>query len=514
MRCLEDNNLSIIDNYQKRTLKFVLIIYKISVLVAAVTFTLMKFFGLYDEVKWSYVGTFIGLAIVEELIFEFIHKSTVKSYDNWTKQLNKLKRIILIISYINYLYITLMIPSRELWVSVFYFIILGALFLDVKMNILSIVISIFCQLIIFNFNSSIWPDKEVIVRELIIRGIVITLVFTGIFVFTFFSSRLLKEVGVNERVLKEKNDKISNLFNQIAEFANRLLNSSNSLSAMIEEQTGSIEEIASNSQEISAEAAEMLDKLYKSKESLQKLLNINKTVSSKMKDTKDVSINLVNLSNNNEESLRNVLDIMESIIKSIEITYNATKVLEEKSVQMDEILSVISGISEETNLLALNASIEAARAGEAGKGFAVVASEVSRLADSSKDSLNDISAIVNEFKKEINQVQKLMENNNDKISVGNRFLNETVSNVIKMIEDLKLSGKNIDEVNELMNSLLKETENIVNFNSDVVEKTQNTINMFNMVTDSVSEHAATSEEIATSAQELKNTSIEMSKLID
>lgn len=43
MRCLEDNNLSIIDNYQKRTLKFVLIIYKISVLVAAVTFTLMKF---------------------------------------------------------------------------------------------------------------------------------------------------------------------------------------------------------------------------------------------------------------------------------------------------------------------------------------------------------------------------------------------------------------------------------------------------------------------------------------
>jgi methyl-accepting chemotaxis protein len=511
---LEDNNVSIVRKYQKRTLKLVVIIYKISVILAALAFLSMKFFGLYDEVKWSHIGTFIGLVIVELAIFRVIYKLISESGNSWIKQLNRLKRIILIVSYVNYLYITLMIPSRELWVSVFYFIILGALLLDTKINIASIIISILCQFIIFNFNSSVWPDKEVIIRELIIRGIVITLVSTGIFIFTFFSSKLLKEVEVNERMLKEKNDKISNLFNQIAEFANTLLNSSDSLSTMIEQQSSSIQEIASSSQKISIDASEMLDKSYKSKDSLQKLLDINKIVSSKIKETKDVSINLVNVSNNNEESLRNVLDIMKSIIDSIETTYNATRILEEKSVQMDEVLSVIGSISEETNLLALNASIEAARAGEAGKGFAVVASEVSRLADSSKDSLKDISIIVNEFKQEINQVQNLMEDNNDKISVGNRFLNETVSNVMKMIEDLKLSGKNIDEVNELMTSLLKETENIVIFNSDVVEKTQSTINMFSMVTDSVSEHAATSEEIATSAEELKNTSVEMSKLIE
>ncbi|MFU0825605.1 methyl-accepting chemotaxis protein [Clostridium sp.] len=511
---MEDNNVSIVRKYQKRTLKLVVIIYKISVILAALAFLSMKFFGLYDEVKWSHIGTFIGLVIVELAIFRVIYKLISESGNSWIKQLNRLKRIILIVSYVNYLYITLMIPSRELWVSVFYFIILGALLLDTKINIASIIISILCQFIIFNFNSSVWPDKEVIIRELIIRGIVITLVSTGIFIFTFFSSKLLKEVEVNERMLKEKNDKISNLFNQIAEFANTLLNSSDSLSTMIEQQSSSIQEIASSSQKISIDASEMLDKSYKSKDSLQKLLDINKIVSSKIKETKDVSINLVNVSNNNEESLRNVLDIMKSIIDSIETTYNATRILEEKSVQMDEVLSVIGSISEETNLLALNASIEAARAGEAGKGFAVVASEVSRLADSSKDSLKDISIIVNEFKQEINQVQNLMEDNNDKISVGNRFLNETVSNVMKMIEDLKLSGKNIDEVNELMTSLLKETENIVIFNSDVVEKTQSTINMFSMVTDSVSEHAATSEEIATSAEELKNTSVEMSKLIE
>jgi methyl-accepting chemotaxis protein len=282
---------------------------------------------------------------------------------------------------------------------------------------------------------------------------------------------------------------------------------------MIEEETSTIQEIANTSHEISVDSKEMLDKSYKSKDSLQTLLNINQMVSLKAKDTKNVSISLVSVSNDNEESLRSVLGIMEGIIKSIKTTYNATRVLEEKSGQMDEILSVIGSISEQTNLLALNASIEAARAGEAGRGFAVVADEVRRLADNSQKSLNDISTIVNEFKEKTNQVQELMEDNNDKIGVGNKFLNETVSNVMSMIEDLKLSGENIDEINKLTSNLLKETENVVIFNSDIVEKTQNTINMFSTVSDSVSESASTSEEIATSAEELKNIAIAMNELI-
>lgn len=507
------NNDSIVVNYQKRTLKFVLIIYSISALAALATFTSMKLAGLYDEVKWSSIGILAALVIIELLMFRDINKSVQKPNSNWTRQLNKLKLMILVISYINYSYITLMIPSRELWVCVFYFILIGALLLDVRMNVISTILSILCQLIVFKFSPLIMPDKEVIVRELIIRGVVITLISTGIFIFTFFASRLFKEAEANENELKENNEKISNLFIRIAEFSKGLSSSSNSLATMIEEQTSSIQEIANTSEEISIDATEMLNKSYESKESLQTLLNINKEVSSKIKATKDVSINLVSVSNNNEEALRNVLGIIEELIKSIEITYNATKVLEEKSGEMDEILSVIGSISEQTNLLALNASIEAARAGEAGKGFAVVADEVRRLADNSQDSLKDIVNIVNEFKEKTNEVQSLMQNNSEKISIGNKSLNETVSNVINMIEDLKVSGKNIDEINNLMITLLKETENVVAFNADIVEKTQRTISMFSIVSNSVSESAATSEEIATSAEELKNTAIEMDELI-
>jgi methyl-accepting chemotaxis protein len=106
-----------------------------------------------------------------------------------------------------------------------------------------------------------------------------------------------------------------------------------------------------------------------------------------------------------------------------------------------------------------------------------------------------------------------MEDNNQKIEFGNKILSETVLNVMNMLNKQKLSGENIKEVNELMTSLLEETENVVVFNSNIVKTTENTLNRFETVAESVNQSAAVSQEIASSAEELKNTAIEMSNLI-
>ncbi len=508
-----ENPGSIIVNYQKRTLKFVLIIYSISALLAGGLFSVMKYFGLYSEMKWSHLGALIGLIIIELVIFKTMYKKTTKDEAHWEKNLSILKKVILVISYVNYLYIALLVPSKELWISVFYFIILGAIFLDVKMNIMSIITSILCQVAVFFFNPFVLPDKQVFLRELIIRIVDISLVSFGIFIFTLFAARLLKEVEENEKSLNEKNNSISILFEKISEFADVMRNSSETLSTIIEEENSSMQEIASTSQSISADANEMLNKSYKSKEILETLLDINKTISSKIKDTETVSEELMEVSNYNEKSLNDVLGIMDGAMRSIKTTSEATKILKEKSRQMDEILSMISNISDQTNLLALNASIEAARAGEAGRGFSVVAEEVRKLAENSKKSLNDVDIIVKEFKEKTLQVETLMEDNNEKIEFGNKILSETVSNVINMINKQKLSGENIREVNELMNNLLEETGSVVVFNSNIVETTENTLSGFEVVADSVSKSAEASEEIASSAEKLKLTAIEMNELV-
>lgn len=85
---------------------------------------------------------------------------------------------------------------------------------------------------------------------------------------------------------------------------------------------------------------------------------------------------------------------LRTLADEVKNTANAISQVEKESANIGTVLSVIQGIAEQTNLLALNAAIEAARAGESGRGFAVVADEVRTLAQRSKESTEEIKAII------------------------------------------------------------------------------------------------------------------------
>ncbi|WP_350670838.1 methyl-accepting chemotaxis protein, partial [Pseudoalteromonas sp. CAL494-MNA-CIBAN-0108] len=83
--------------------------------------------------------------------------------------------------------------------------------------------------------------------------------------------------------------------------------------------------------------------------------------------------------------------------------------LSEQSKKINSVLSVIGGIADQTNLLALNAAIEAARAGEQGRGFAVVADEVRNLASRTQASTVEINEMLAELNKLVTQTVQTME---------------------------------------------------------------------------------------------------------
>ena len=116
-------------------------------------------------------------------------------------------------------------------------------------------------------------------------------------------------------------------------------------------------------------------------------------VSVKIQDTNDYA-------NSNTESSKNVIISMKDLESGMKDTLDSISVLQKYSEEITEVTNVISGISKQTHLLALNASIESARAGEAGKGFNVVATEVSKLAVGSADAVVSIGKLISSLQNE------------------------------------------------------------------------------------------------------------------
>lgn len=115
--------------------------------------------------------------------------------------------------------------------------------------------------------------------------------------------------------------------------------------------------------------------------------------------------------------------------EDVDLARSLVEELEQSSVEITQIVDMITSIADQTNLLALNATIEAARAGDAGKGFAVVANEVKSLARSTSDATGDIANRVGSIQQSVAQVRASMLEISEKISSVAEFQNTIASAV-------------------------------------------------------------------------------------
>ena len=155
--------------FNKKTLKFVLIIYIVCCTVSLVFFSIIKLLGLNENISVNSLimqGIFI---LIYGIIFGKCYKCILTQNGFNIKAFNITKIILLIITYLQYLFLNFTMHLNSIWLIIFFFVILGALFFDVKMITLSIVLSILCQIIVFINNPSIFQDNQFPIAEAAMR---------------------------------------------------------------------------------------------------------------------------------------------------------------------------------------------------------------------------------------------------------------------------------------------------------------------------------------------------------
>ena len=274
---------------------------------------------------------------------------------------------------------------------------------------------------------------------------------------------------------------LAQTIDQVSEREHRLVKATQEAIALIQSISTELQQRSNDNEQLANQQQDSMDSLLSA---TQQMVHSIREVASHAQDTSGQTHEATQVSNQGLEQVTNTLSSINQLSTEINSAAEAVTSLDSNAVKINDMVTTINAISEQTNLLALNAAIEAARAGEQGRGFAVVADEVRTLAGRTQSATVEIQQLIEELKNNSQCLLKITQH-----TVSNAQASEDMMNSV--ILDIRLiSEKNqyiADRSTEI--AAAAEEQGVVSDNiaTDVELVRTQSLKVADMVTKSASE---------------------------
>lgn len=504
-----------VEVYLSTVFKWGLIILVSACMCATVMFNTEKMFGLYPAVPW--LAT-IGLGIMDVIFFVTAIIIIKTSFDNdgYLKEgrlrVGKIFSVVILVLQWNYL--LYMLPSRTFWGFLFFFLILIAFFLDIKLLLgggLACMVSLFIGWVIK--GTDLLPVKdELFLADVIMCLVALVLSLTGLIIFIFFVAHFL--VNAKKDELEKNNEHVTSILVTVRELSEKLHTAGAALSQISGNESASAQKLAATSEQLAAGSNLLSAKTDESMANLSELNKWEDVVAENVEKVEDTSKNLLDKSKQNEKLLNDLSIINSEVFQSMNATTSITEKLSEAVQEIGVTLNLINDISSSTDLLALNASIEAARAGEAGKGFAVVATEVGNLANNTQVSLKDVQAVIERVQQNVVDITAQVEENSAKLGKQNEFFVNVFNGIKDMTDLLNVSVDAVKAMGDAHREQSEVIKNTVLINQDIAESIRNENEQFSSISVMAESNAGDTAEVAAQANTINDMVNKMTLLLN